>query len=320
MGNGGGGAASIDVEAGVTEKRLDEVVVVSADGKAVMDDSLSGEEDRTYLKNGSIPNRGRTWTVKHQKALLTIVQDEDCCCFEKQSNAERNNASKLLLERLRGSYPKLFGGWLLQRRIVRRRLHDILRLHRDNEQEALRATGRGGGRSDEEFVHLCEEVSERMREADAEKGAQRSQKTEAREEKERAGEVLKMHQLRTGGKRSRTQTPSSGSPQEETPKGTGRRRRSSSSQQLDKLIPELRASLLAMRRGRVVDRAMLEWNMRIKLYYKDPRDNPHPGPMQEYIDRHLAEDSNISTSYVHAQSSGLAEVEVDSPNKDPNRT
>lgn len=65
---------------------------------------------------------------------------------------------------------------------------------------------------------------------------------------------------------------------------------------------------------------MLEWNMRTKVYYKDPCDNPHPRPMQDYIDRHFAEDSNIFNSYVHAESSGLAEVEVDSPNKDPIRT
>lgn len=113
VGNGEGGAASIDVDARVTGKRLDEVVVVSADAKAVLDGSLSGEEDRTNLKNGSILNCGRTWTVQHQEALLKIVHDEDCCFFEKQSNAEKNNAWKLLLERLRGWYPKLFGGWLL---------------------------------------------------------------------------------------------------------------------------------------------------------------------------------------------------------------
>jgi len=83
--------------------------------------------------------------MEHQKALLTLVQDEDCCFYEKQTNFEKDSACKLLLRCLRGSCPKLFGGWSLQRKKVRRRVMDILRGHREYEQEALRATYRGGG-------------------------------------------------------------------------------------------------------------------------------------------------------------------------------
>ena len=68
--------------------------------------------------NASTQNRGRTWTLARQKALLRTVLDDECCFFEKVSNVEKNNAWKLLLERLRGSYPDLFGGWILQRKVV----------------------------------------------------------------------------------------------------------------------------------------------------------------------------------------------------------
>eukprot|EP00963_Diacronema_lutheri_P003186 scaffold270_cov347-Pavlova_lutheri.AAC.1 len=167
--------------------------------------SNAGDPERNAHKigaNTSTQNRGRTWTLAHQKALLRTVLDEECCFFEKVSNVEKNSAWKLLLERMRGSYPDLFGGWILHRNVVQRRLMDIIRLHRENEQEALRATSRGGGRADEEFAQLYE-VSEKMEEAKARIGAEASQKNLAREEKERLGELLREHKLQRAGKRKR---------------------------------------------------------------------------------------------------------------------
>eukprot|EP00894_Picocystis_sp_ML_P000400 jgi/Pico_ML_1/50917/g2035.t1 len=281
----------------------------------------AGDPERNANKagaNASAQNRGRTWTLAHQKALLRTVLDEECCLFEKVSNVEKNSAWKLLLERLRGSYPDLFGGWILQRKVVQRRLMDIIRLHRDNEQEALRATGRGGGRVDEELAQLCEEVSERMEEAEARKGAEASQKNLAREEKERLGELLREHQLQRGGKRKQSTSPTSTSPDEAAGRAGGRRRRSSATTEREGRITCFREELKVMRRERAYDRAVREYDVQSRLFCKNPVHFPEPLPLEEYIARHLEGHSTITTSLTCARSTQVeeVEVEVESPNKE----
>ena len=193
---------------------------------------------------------------------------------------------------------------------------DIIRLHRDNEQEALRATGRGGGRVDEEFAQLCEEVSERMEEAEARKGAEASQKNLAREEKERLGEILREHQLHRGGKRKQSTSPTSTSPDEADGRGGGRRRRSSASTEREGQVASFREELKVMRRERAYDRAVREYEVQSRLFCKNPVHFPEPLPLEEYIARHLGGHSTITTSFTHERSTQVEEVEVESPNKE----
>lgn len=278
--------------------------------------SMSHEEADIVRKAKVIPNRGRNWTTAHQKALLRVVQDEDCCFFEKQTNADKNSAWKLLIERLKASYPDLFGGWILERKVLGRRLAEIMRTHKDNEMEAIRGTGRGVGRLDEELIQLCEEVRERMDEADTRKGIKQTQRERAREEKERGGQILCEHQLRTGGQRQRTTSPTSQSPEEPSVGRGGKRRRSTGAQERVSLIKELRQSLSNTDRGRQYDRAMYEYNLRLKFHHRDPHFNTHPGSLDNFLSQRLATESDVTSIQFQSVASQYRDVEVESPNKE----
>ena len=192
---------------------------------------------------------------------------------------------------------------------------DIIRLHRDNEQEALRATGRGGGRVDEEFAQLCEEVSERMEEAEARKGAEASQKNLAREE-ERLGELLREHKVQRGGKRKQSTSPTSTSPDEVDARGGGRRRPSSAATEREGRVACFREELKVMRRERAYDRAVREYEMQSRLFCKNPVHFPESSPLEDYVARHLGGHPTITTSLTYERSTQVEEVEVESPNKE----
>jgi len=127
--------------------------------------------------------RGRTWTLAHHKALLTVVFDHECCFILKHANREMEHAWKLFGERIRGLHPSFFSSKKLNRKPVRLGILDMLEAHRDNENNALRSTGRVGSVIDKECIHLCEEVCARFDAAQTERDEACVEKNHARQEK-----------------------------------------------------------------------------------------------------------------------------------------
>lgn len=316
MSKGSGGNASSGFNSEAPLPSASELVLVNVECGEGNETTKLGPVKEAIQAKGAYADRGRIWTMAHHKALLTIVQDEECCFLEKQGNREKDAAWRMFSERLRNTYPSLFGAWKMDRKQVRRRIMDLLRMHRDNEQAALRATGRSGGMVDEEFVHLCEEVCERVDEAEAVQGDKRTQKIRAREDKERAGEMLRVHQMQTGGKRARAKTPSSTSPEDSTTKPSGRRRRSAGDDERVILIPALQCTLSTLMQKRAHEVACNEWNMRAGWHEKHPDAYPHPGPLDSFVSQHVSQPSSFLTSTLPVPTSRPEEGEVESPNKD----
>lgn len=261
-------------------------------------------------------DRGRTWTIAHHKALLSIVQDDDCCFIEKQTNKDKEAAWRLFYERIRSLYPSLFGSWKLERKQVRRRILDVLRAHRENEKAALRATGRSGGVLDEEYAHLCEEVCARFEAAEAMKDKARSKKDQAREEKQRLGEVLCLHQVQRQQKRARSGNPShtgSGDQPSRRPK------RASGDLEREALLPIIQNTMNGLLRNDTRQTAAQEWKMLVDYHLLDPSKWPDPGTFTEYIARQFGTVSCGGTSQMPTSSSQLEDVEVDSPMKTTSR-
>eukprot|EP00963_Diacronema_lutheri_P010608 scaffold1112_cov354-Pavlova_lutheri.AAC.8 len=73
-----------------------------------------------------------------------------------------------------------------------------------------------------------------------------------------------------------------------------------------------------MRRERVYDRAMREYEVQSRLFRKNPVRFPEPLPLEEYVGWHLKGHSTITTSLTYECSTHIdeVEVEVESPNKE----
>jgi len=183
------------------------------------------------------PPQGGVWTNAQNKAMLDVLQKEDCCFLVKRTNGDKGVAWKLFVERMKGAYPKLFGPWDLDRKQIRKRIGALLRAHRANEDGAMRATRRGGGMMDEELAHLCDEVAKRVAEADGRKGAAPEEKVRAREQKDKNGQMLAKRQLQTGGKRARPPPRSNSSPDESAHRANGRGRRTCGDENRAVIIP-----------------------------------------------------------------------------------
>eukprot|EP00894_Picocystis_sp_ML_P005586 jgi/Pico_ML_1/56103/g1694.t1 len=166
MGAGGGGTTSASlIENGANDGMVDIVDgAMDEEPRHVATTPISSPGENS-LQIVARP-KGRVWTNAHNKAMLDVLQEEDYCFLVKRTNGDKGVAWKLFVERLKGAYPKLFGSWDLDRKQVRKRIGALLKAHRANEEGAMRATGRGGGMVDEELVHLCDEVAERVAEAD----------------------------------------------------------------------------------------------------------------------------------------------------------
>eukprot|EP00894_Picocystis_sp_ML_P005548 jgi/Pico_ML_1/56065/g1660.t1 len=128
MGAGGGGTTS----AGLIENGANDGMVDIVDG--AMDEeprhvattpiSSPGENSLQIVARP----KGRVWTNAHNKAMLDVLREEDCCFLVKRTNGDKGVAWKLFVERLKGAYPKLFGSWDLDRKQERRDALDEWRL------------------------------------------------------------------------------------------------------------------------------------------------------------------------------------------------
>lgn len=259
--------------------------------------------------------RGRIWTTAHLKAVLKVAQDEDCCFLEKQTNRDKEAAWRIFCERLRAENPSLFANWKLDRKQVRRRIMDVLRSHRSNEEVARRATGLGGGLVDDEFASLCDEMCDRLDEAEALQGDKRRQRMQAREDKELAGRQLVDHQLQTGGERSKKRSRSSSSPDDSTQKQRGRRSNSMRDDERASLIPTLDKTLVEIMRARKEEVASVQWDLRTKWHHQDPSKYPNPGTLEEYVSERVSQTSGHLTGLT-VPTSMLDETEVESPSKE----
>jgi len=315
MGGGGGGTTSAIPPDGVDVQEEMDTVDTCTD-LATADNARSPLVECQVNEDAKCaPLRGRTWTMAHNKALLYVVRDNDCCFFEKRTNVEKGAAWNLYRERLKGMYPKLFGSWLLDRKQIRRRILDLVKAHKENEHEAQRATGRGGGMVDEEFAQLCDEVAERVEDAEAKKGELQMQRARAREVKDRNGELLVLHQLQTGGKRARSQTHANSSPDESAPTHPGRRRRTSGDDNRAMLLPSLQDSLAAVLRSQERRDAVDEWKVRSESHRCDPLRHPDPGSLDAYLEARMCVSVPCTGTQVLAHPSQCDEEEVESPNK-----
>jgi len=260
-------------------------------------------------------DRGRTWTIAHHKAILSVVLDNDCCFIEKQTNKDKEAAWRLFHERLRSFYPSLFGSWKLERKQVRRRILDLLRAHRENEKAALRATGRSGGVVDEEYAHLCEEVCARFEAAEAMKDKARSKKDQAREEKQRLGEVLCLQQVQRQQKRARSGNPSPTSPTGSGDQPSRRPRRASGDPEREALLPIIQNTMSGLLRNDTRQTAAQEWKMLVDYHLLDPSKWPDPGNFADYIAKQFETVSCGGTTQFPTSSSQLEDAEVESPMK-----
>eukprot|EP00963_Diacronema_lutheri_P005412 scaffold424_cov325-Pavlova_lutheri.AAC.2 len=316
MGAGGGGNTSGGLVQIIPNENVVDIV------EAAMDDETSDDgkapialPDENAIQNMA-PLRGRTWTSAHNKALLYVVRDEDCCFLEKRTNSDKSNAWKLFEERLKGTYPKLFGSWVLDRKQIRKRILALLKAHRANEEGVLRATGRGGGMVDEELAQLCDEVTERVSDAETRKGAAHAEKARAREMKERNGEMLVMSQLQTGGKRTRLDAPSNSSPDESRQRTNSRRRRTSGDENRGLVLPELQKSLVALLRSQERRDALDEWRVRCEAHRNDPLRHVDPGSLDDWMNVYLNTHGQGTSVHMQPSTSQRDEDEVESPNKD----
>ena len=316
MGAGGGSTTSGGLLQLISNENVVDVVE-----DATEDETSNAEEAPIVLsdENGvqnMAPLRGRTWTSAHNKALLYVVRDEDCCFLDKRTNSDKSNAWKLFEERLKGTHPKLFGSWVLDRKQIRKRILALLKAHRANEEGALRATGRGGGMVDEELAQLCDEVAERVSSAETRKGTANAEKARAKELKERNGEMLVMSQLETGGKRTRVAVPSNSSPEESGQQTNGRRRRTSGDENRGLILPELQRSLVAVLRSQERRDALDEWRVRCEAHRNDPLRHVDPGPLDDWMDVYLNTHGRGTSVHTQPSTSHREEDEVESPNKD----
>lgn len=315
MGARGGGSKSV----GLLQITSNENVLDIVEATMVDETSDDGKSPISLLDENAIktmaPLRGRTWTSAHNKALLCVVRDEDCCYLEKRTNIDKSNAWKLFEERLKGTYPKLFGSWVLDRKQIRKRILALLKAHQANEEGVLRATGRGGGMVDEELAQLCDEVAERVSDAEARKGAAHAEKARTREMKERNGEMLVMSQLQTGGKRTRLDAPSSSSPEESGQQMKSRHRRISSDEHRGLLLPELQQTLVALLRSQERRDAVHEWRVRCEAHRNDPLRNVDPGSLDDWMNTYLYAQGEGTCIQMQPSTLQRDEQEVESPNK-----
>lgn len=272
------------------------------------------ERNETAAKQAHT-DRGRIWTTAHLKAVLKVAQDEDCCFLEKKTNRDKEGAWRIFCERLRAENPSLFSNWKLDRKQVRRRIMDVLRSHRSNEEVARRATGLSGGLVDDEFVSLCDEMCDRLDEAEAIQGDKRRQRMQAREDKELAGRQLVEHQLKTGGERSKKKPRSSSSPEDSTQKQRGRRSSSMRDEERASLIPALDRTLAEIMRARKEEIASVQWDLRTKWHHQDPNKYPNPGTLEEYVSERVSQTSGHFTGMT-VPTSMFDETEVESPSKE----
>eukprot|EP00894_Picocystis_sp_ML_P003240 jgi/Pico_ML_1/53757/g4248.t1 len=63
--------------------------------------------------------------------------------------------------------PKILGIRLLEQKQIRMWIPDQVKAQKKGQHEHRHAIGRGGGMVDEEFVQLCDEVAERVEDAEA---------------------------------------------------------------------------------------------------------------------------------------------------------
>eukprot|EP00963_Diacronema_lutheri_P011006 scaffold1299_cov385-Pavlova_lutheri.AAC.17 len=161
MGVGGGGTTSAGLIQILANESVVDVVEVAMDEVTsdIGNSPITSPGENALQIMATL--RGRTWTSTHNKALLYVVRDEDCCFLEKRTNRIKSNAWKLFEERLKRTYSKQFGSGGSASR------------HRT-----------GGGMVDEELAQLCDEVAERVSVAKTPKGAAHAKKARAREMKE----------------------------------------------------------------------------------------------------------------------------------------
>eukprot|EP00963_Diacronema_lutheri_P000411 scaffold24_cov341-Pavlova_lutheri.AAC.100 len=316
MGAGGGGTTS----AGLIENGANDGMVDIVDG--AMDEELRHVATTPISSPGEnslqivARPKGRVWTNAHNKAMLDVLREEDCCFLVKRTNGDKGVAWKRFVERLKGAYPKLFGSWDLDRKQVRKRIGALLKAHRANEEGAMRATGRGGGMVDEELAHLCDEVAERVAEADGRKGAAQEEKVRARELKDKNGEMLAERQLQTGGKRARPPPRSNSSPDESAHRASSRGRRTSGDKNRAVIIPELQKSLVAVLRSQERRDALDEWRLRDEAHRNDPFRHADPGSLDDWIRERFVTRGQGTSMHRGPSATQQEDEEVESPLKE----
>lgn len=175
--------------------------------------------------------------------------DGECCFITKHTNREKEQAWKLFNERIRDLYPLLHSTWKLDRKPVRRKILDLLKAHRENENAALRAIDRSGSTMDEKYIHLCEKVSARFEASQTERDVIRTKKKRARWEKQRFGDALSLHQGHRQTKRKCGNYQSKSSPTTSSMRGSGKQRCTSNDLEREVLLPILQNTLIRLLRN-----------------------------------------------------------------------